>query len=102
MDISKKSGGLEGIICTYCKPAILKVCITENPHLTCESDKIGGRDAQMVKYNSMLFGLIKVSTKKNSAMDNGCLWRKSTFFVANSRIVEFARISAQVVVGIKL
>src|SRR4051812_43527961 len=56
----------------------------------------------MVKDNSMLFCLIRVSTKKSSAMDNGCLWKISTFFVSNSRVVEFARISAQVVVGIKL
>jgi hypothetical protein len=90
LDINKKSGGLGGIVSTYGKPAITKAWKSQNPQLACGSDKIGGRDAQIVKDNCMLHCLIRGSTNNFSAMDNGCLWLKSTLLVSNSRVVEFA------------
>jgi hypothetical protein len=90
LDISRKSGVLGEIASTYGKPAITKAWKSQDPQLACGSDKIGGRDAQIVKDNCMLHCLIGGSTNNFSAMDNGWLWIKSTFLLSNSRVVEFA------------
>jgi hypothetical protein len=71
MNISRESGGIGGIVSTYGKSAITKAPKTQNPQLACESDKIGGRDVQIVKGNCMLHCLIGGSTYNFSAMDNG-------------------------------